>query len=151
MEGERPTLRFCLLSFLQQGTIFPFFNSDGNTLVVKVCLKINNRGLQMVSLHIWSIRILMFSWPWTLFGLILTIIFSILPAVMLIVRNHLTVTYLRFVGSLLQCFNKEHWWEKKELKSSAFSSKSVIKQFLWNSGDISLIFFLFKKVFNEKQ
>ena len=67
----------------------------------------------------------MLSWPWALFGLRLTIIFSILLVVKLIVRNLLSVTYLRFVGSLLQFFNKEHWLENKELKSSAFSLKSV--------------------------
>ena len=61
-----------------------------------------------------------------LFGLRLTIIFSILSVVKLIVRNLLSVTYLRFVGSLLQFFNKEHSLEKKEMKSSAFSLKSVI-------------------------
>ena len=67
--------------------------------------------------------------PWALFGLRLTIIFSILSVVKLIVRNLSSVTYLRFVGSLLQFFNKDHRLEKKELKSSVFSLKSVIKQF----------------------
>ena len=61
----------------------------------------------MVSLHILSISILM-SLPRTLFELRLTIIFSTLSALMLIVRYLLSVTYLRFVGSLLQFFNKEH-------------------------------------------
>ena len=51
----------------------------------------------------------MLSWPWALFGLRLTIIFSILLVVKLIVRNLLSVTYLIFVGSLLQFFNKEHF------------------------------------------
>ena len=46
--------------------------------------------------------------PWALFGLRLTIIFSILSVVKLIVRNLSSVTYLRFVGSLLQFFNKDH-------------------------------------------
>ena len=73
----------------------------------------------MVSPHILSIRIMMLSWPWALFGLRLTIIFFLLSAVKWIVRNLLSVTYLRFVGSL-HFFNKEHWLEKKELKSSAF-------------------------------
>ena len=129
----------------------PFFHSDGNTPVVRACLKINSRGLQMVLPHILSIRILMLSWPWALFGLRLTIIFSILLVVKLIVRNLLSVTYLRFVGSLLQFFNKEHWLEKKELKSSAFSLKSVIKQFSWNNGGIRGIFLMFKTTFNKDQ
>ena len=71
----------------------------------------------------------MLSRPWALFELRLTMIFSMLSAVKLIVRNLLSLTYLGFVGSLLQLFNKEHWLEKKELKSSAFSLKSVIKRF----------------------
>ena len=68
--------------------------------------------------------------PWALFELRLTISFSILSAVKLIVCNLLSVTYLGFVGSLLQFFIKEHWLDKKELKSSAFSLKSVNKRFL---------------------
>ena len=97
--------------------------------MVRACLKVNYRGLQIVLPHILSIRILTLSWPWALFGLRLRIIFSILSVMKLIVRNLLTVTYLRFVGSLLQSFNKEHSLEKKELKSYAFSLKSVIKRF----------------------
>ena len=62
----------------------------------------------MVSAHILSIRTLMLSRPWALFELRFTIIFPILSAVKLIVRNLLSVIYLRFVGSLLQFFNKEH-------------------------------------------
>ena len=62
----------------------------------------------MVSPHNLRIRILMLPWPWALFRLRLAIIFSILSSVKLIVRNLLSVTYLRFVGSLLQFFNKEH-------------------------------------------
>ena len=48
-----------------------------------------------------------------------------LSALKLILRNLLSVTYLRFEGSLLQLFNKEHWLEKNELKSSAFFLKSM--------------------------
>ena len=63
----------------------------------------------------------MLSRPWALFELIITILCSILSAVKLIVRNFLSVTYLVFVGSLLQLLNKERRLEKKELKSSPFS------------------------------
>ena len=41
--------------------------------------------------------------------------FSILSAAKLIVRNLVSVTYLEFVGSLLQLFDKEHWLEKFQL------------------------------------
>ena len=63
----------------------------------------------------------MLSWQWALFELRLTIIFSILSAVKLNVCNFFSVTYLGFMGTLLQLLNKEHWSEKKELKSSTFS------------------------------
>ena len=62
----------------------------------------------------------MLSWSWTLFELRLLRFFSILSVVKLIVRNPLSITYQKFVGSLLQLFNKEHWLEKKELKIQVF-------------------------------
>ena len=66
-------------------------------------------------------------------------------AVKLNVRNILPVTYLRFLGSLLQFVKKERIkrLKKKELKSSAFYSKSVIKRSSWNNGDISLFGMIF--------
>ena len=50
----------------------------------------------------------MLSRPWALFGLKLAIILSILSVVKLIVRNLLSVTYLRYMESLLEFFNKEY-------------------------------------------
>ena len=70
----------------------------------------------MVPPHI--LTILMLPLVWALFELRLTIIFSILLAVKLVVRNLLSVEYLRFVESLQQLFSKVHWLEKKGLKSS---------------------------------
>ena len=119
-----------------------FFPFRRNYTGGKSLFQINSRGLQMLSSHILSIRILTLPWPWFLFGLTLAIIFSKLSAMKLIVRNILSVTYLRLEGSLLQFFNKERWLEKKELKSSAFSLKPVIKRFSWNNGAISRIFFI---------
>ena len=60
----------------------------------------------MVPPHI--LTILMLSLVWALFELRLTIIFSILLAVKLVVRNLLSVEYLRFVESLQQLFSKVH-------------------------------------------
>ena len=54
------------------------------------------------------LTILMLSLVWALFELRLTIIFSILLAVKLVVRNLLSVEYLRFVESLQQLFSKVH-------------------------------------------
>ena len=68
----------------------------------------------------------------------------------LIVHNLISVTYPVFVESLLQLFNKEHWLEKKELKSSVFSLKSIVKQYSWHNGGISG-FFLFRKIFSKDQ
>ena len=62
----------------------------------------------------------MFSWLLALSELRATAIFFILSAVKLIACNLLSVTYLGFVGHLLQLFTKEIWLQKKELKSSAF-------------------------------
>ena len=70
----------------------------------------------MVSPHILRTCILILSWPWALFQLRLTKIFSILSAVKLVVRNLLSPRNLGFVEGLLQFFSKEHWLEKKELK-----------------------------------
>ena len=50
-------------------------------------------------------------------------------AVKLIVSNLLSVTYLGFAGSLLQIFHKEHCFEKRKLKNSAFPLKPVIIRF----------------------
>ena len=60
----------------------------------------------MVPPHI--LTILMLSLVWALFELRLTIICSILLAVKLVVRNLLSVEYLRFVESLQQLFSKIH-------------------------------------------
>ena len=45
----------------------------------------------------------------------------------------------------------EHCFEKKELKVSLFSFKSVIKLLSWKSGGIQGIFVPFKRVFNRLQ
>ena len=102
----------------------PFANSGGNAILLIVCLEINSTGLQIMSPHIFIRLILRLSLRWALFELRFAITFSILSAAKLI-----SVTFLGFIGSLLQLFNKEHWLEEKELKSKAFFSKSVIKRF----------------------
>ena len=89
--------------------------------------------------------LLMLSWSWALFELRFNIIFSILSAEKLIVCNLLSVPYLGFLGSLLQLFNEEHWLQKKEWKSSAFSLKFVIKQFSWSNCGISWIFYCLER------
>ena len=51
------------------------------------------------------------------------------------------------VGSLLLFCNIEHCSAKKELKSSAFWQKSVIKLLLWYSGGNDRNFFIIHKTF----
>ena len=50
-------------------------------------------------------------------------------------------------GSLLSLSIIEHCFERKELKSSAFSSKSVINLLSWNKGGIHGIFLWFRHLF----
>ena len=57
----------------------------------------------------------------------------------------------KLVGILLLFSNIEHCSAKKELKSSAFWRKSVIKLPLWYSGVIIGIFLLFAKLFKMDQ
>ena len=61
-------------SFLWIGTILAFFHSKGKLFVLKQVLTIILRGLQIESTHIFSIGILILSWPWALFGSRLLII-----------------------------------------------------------------------------
>ena len=46
------------------------------------------------------------------------------------------VRYSQLVGSTLVFFISEHWLAKRELNSSAFSLKSVLKLFSWKIGRI---------------
>ena len=57
----------------------------------------------------------------------------------------------KLVGSLLLFCNIEHCSAKKELKSSAFCQKSVIKLPLWYSGGMIGIFLSLPKVFKMNQ
>ena len=53
----------------------------------------------------------------------------------------------KLVGTLLLFSNKEHCSAKKELNSSAFWRKPVIKLPLWHSGAMIGIFFIIHKTF----
>ena len=53
----------------------------------------------------------------------------------------------KLVGSLLLFCDIEHFSGKKELKSSAFWRKSVLKLPLWYSGRMILIFVIIHKSF----
>ena len=110
------------------------FFSDGNTLVDRAYLKVNSTGLQMVSPHIFSIRILMSSWPWALFELKLTMIFSILSPVKLIVRNLLSVHIcdLREVY-YISLLHFRTLPRKERIEKFSFFFKICYKRFSWNN------------------
>ena len=57
----------------------------------------------------------------------------------------------KLVGSLLLFYNIEHCSAKKELKSSAFWRKWVIKLPLWYRGEMTGIFLSFTKLFKMDQ
>ena len=80
----------------------------------------------MVPPQIFNIRILILSWPCTLFELRFWIILPISPAANATEDKRLAVTRLRFVRSLLLLSISERWFEKKSFKSSTFCLKSEI-------------------------
>ena len=124
-QGDWAVVYVLLIIFLWMGTISPFFHSDA-----KAWLNIITRGLQMVLPHIFNIRKLILSCPWALLWSIPWIIFPISSAENVTEDNRLLVWKLRLVGSLLWLAKREHCLEKKQLKSSPFSLKSVMK---WSS------------------
>ena len=54
-------------------------------------------------------------------------------------------------GSLLSFLIKEHCFAKKELKSSAFSLKSLTNLLWWSNGEMTGNLQLFRKNFNRAQ
>ena len=133
------------------GTILPFFQSDGNIPFVKQSLNMSSKGLHNESSHSFNIRMLILSWPWALFGLRFWIIFNMSLFTNFTIDKRLSVKKWSRGGSLLSFLIKEHCFAKKELKSSAFSLKSVINLLLWNNGGITGILQLFRKMFNRAQ
>ena len=116
--------------FLMNRSDITFFHSDGKELLVKTWRNIIPKGLQMVSPHIFNMRILILSCPWALLSSRPWIIFPIYSAENVIEDNRLLVRKVRPVGSSLWLAKREHCSEKKQLKSSGFSLTSVTKQFL---------------------
>ena len=129
---------FIILLWME--TILPFIHSDGSKPVVRAWLNIIYKGLQMAWLHVFNMRILTLSCSWALWWSRSWIIFPISFAENVTEDNRLSVRKLRLVGSLLWLAKREHCLEKKELKSSAFSLKSVIKHLSWYKEGISSIF-----------
>ena len=73
---------WCLfVAFLKIGTTFPFFQSSGNIPHFKQPFNILKRGSIIARPDIFTMRILIISWPWTLLGSSSQIILLILPFV----------------------------------------------------------------------
>ena len=121
---------------------FPFSKHDQ---------KIMPSDLQIDSSQNFNIWILIISWPWALLGLRFLIIFKISYAKNSTDRNDLHVFLRRTEGSLLLLLTREYCFEKKSLRSSAFSWKSMMSLPLCRRGGIQGIFLLFRNVFNIDQ
>ena len=104
--------------------------------------KIISTGLQIEILQIFSITIHIWSRPWALLASKLWIIFAILSVVKVIDEKLLFVKYLDLLGSSLLLLVRKHWCRWKELKSLAYSLKSITSSFLsysWNNRVITWI------------
>ena len=104
-----------------------------------------------MNLHIFSTSLLILSSPWALFGLRFWMIFNISLLTNFTINKRLSVRKWSQGGSLLPFLIKEHCFEKKELKSSAFSLKSLTNLLLWNNVGITGILRLFRNIFNRAQ
>ena len=79
------------VALLWMETMFFFFHSEGNTPVKRACLKIISNDTQIESPQIFSMCILMLSWPWALFEVRLWMVFPISLAVNVTVDSRLSV------------------------------------------------------------
>ena len=103
------------------------------------------------SLQIFNIQILIILWLWALLGLKFLITFKISYVENSTNESDLHGFLVRTKGSLPLLLTREHCFEMKSLKSSAFSLKLMINLPLCNRGKIQGIFLLFRKVFNIDQ
>ena len=111
-------------------------NNRVRVRISKYRWKIISTGLQIkirqsfgIAIHIWSRR-------WALLASKFWIIFAILSVEKVIDEKLLFVKYLDLLGSSLLLLVREHWCRWKELKSLAYSLKSITDSFLsysWNN------------------
>ena len=87
--------------------------------------KISSKDLQIESSQIFTILILIKSWPWVLFVSRFLIIFRISLFEKSIVVSDSHVFSERVAGSSLLFLSTEHWSAEKLLNISAFSLKSI--------------------------
>ena len=140
-----------LITFFMSWNIISFFHSQGKLPVRKQILKIMFRGQQIESLNIFSIRMLISSWAWALFGSRL-LINRRMPSFAKWQKDVvLSVRKSNSEGKTLLFGIWEHWLAKKELKISLFSWKSTINLSPWNSGGMQRIFFPLNSAFKNVQ
>ena len=89
--------------------------------------------MQIESPQIFSMRMLIISWPWALLGSKHLIIFPMSLSVKEMLDRDLSVKLSQLVGSTLVFVINEHWLAKKELKSSAFSLKVVSQEYSYRN------------------
>ena len=119
--------------FYELGLYWLFFHSNGKELVSIHWLKIKFKGLQIDLQQIFIMRILILWWPWAFFRSKFCVIFSKSSLEKFRVSKHFSVVKWRLRGSSLLLLIKEHCFAKKELKSSAFSLKSITYSFSWSA------------------
>ena len=129
------------------GPTLGFFHSDVNSAFIVPDLKIIFKGLHNDLPQILIIQIPILSGPCALFGFKFWIIPKISSWKKLMDVSDWSVWGAKLVGSLLLFCNIEHCSEKKkELKSSAFWRKVVIKLPLWYGRVMTEIFLSFTEL-----
>ena len=109
-------------------------------------VKIICKGLQIALLLNLSIRILILSWPWALFGSNFRITFKISFSENQTVLKHVFVCGKSWGRIWLSFFKTEHCLEKRELKISLFTWKLVTNLSSWSMGAMQGIFSPLKNV-----
>ena len=102
--------------FLETGTIFAFFHSEGNSPFCKHDRKIIPSILQIDSLQIFNMWILIISWPRALFGLRFLIIFKVSHVENSSFESDLRHFLVRTEGSSQLLLTREHCLVMKSLK-----------------------------------
>ena len=111
------------IPFLWIGTILAFFHSKGNLPLHKHILKINLKGLQIESPHIFNIRILTLSYPLILFGSSLLVVWRMPSFVKEQEDSVLPVRNGYSEGEILPFKIGKNGSVKRELKISLFFLK----------------------------
>ena len=128
-----------------------FFHSEGNVPISRQDLKISSKGGKIDSPHNFSIRILIMSCPWALFGSRFFIILAISLQVTGIHQSVLVVFYVQSRMNFTCIAYHSALLSKKLLSSSALSIKFKMNLLLWNSGGMQGIFLLMRNVFKSDQ